>query len=86
MSLILHTNIRSVLNKDDYLSCIVASCSADVIALTEPWLKNDVSDVGTLVGALDYSVYCLHNAAYRLLLFGRNIRLLNVTLNTFRFH
>lgn len=78
------------MNKHDYLSCIVASCSADIIALNEAGLKNDARDADILVGASDCNVYRLDNVSYRLLLSGTNWRrlvfLLNATLNKFGYH
>lgn len=66
-----HSNIRSVLNKDDHLSCIVASCSANIIVQIETWPKNGAWDADAYIGALDYNVYCLRNVPWGLLLFRR---------------
>lgn len=64
MALILKINIRRVLNKDDDMNCSFASSPADIIALSDTWLKNYVSDAYIFPGASDYNIYRLDNVPY----------------------
>lgn len=74
----------------DELRCVVASSSANMIALTETWLKNDINDADIYVGASDYYLYVLDSGSCRFLLFMKNLCqfafFLNVALEKIECH
>jgi hypothetical protein len=59
-----YTNASSIVNKFDEIRWRVSTANYDLIAITETWLKPDISDAEIWIGTANWMVAPLKNRGY----------------------